>query len=320
MYNVKKRSRMHTLIALLVAVLLFLIATVWISFDRLFWRRGEYNRLISTEGIYDIHLSERSLTVPDLCGQIYTGADMANAAGTDDFYVVVAHEYEDDSPEGTILEQLPPANTKRKRSNGKRCAVEVAVSTGHPTLPLPELSGKDVRDATIQLESMGLAVCTKNVLSSASPSSSSRCGKIRFTSPPAQSPVKIGDKITLYIADNSEGGSVKCPDLQGMYRIDAMSALHACGLEIGEISQDTDIPFYCFGKVVLQSRIPNTYVKIGTKIDITLDDTGCDLPLLDGIDNQKKHTGTSTGRKWFWFGSKQLKERSFKWYTNKLEE
>jgi len=126
----------------------------------------------------------RPRTVPDLSGQTYDGASKQlqslrlNPLRRDDF--------SDTVPPGAVMGTSPPAGTSVPRDG----TVTVSVSKGPDLIPVPDVRGHSVDDATSMLSQAGLSVA--NVYGP------SKRGVVFFTDPPAGQRVHRGSGVNLY--------------------------------------------------------------------------------------------------------------------------
>jgi serine/threonine-protein kinase len=124
-------------------------------------------------------------TIPDLVNHSF---DEANAALTGAQLQVqqVEPEFNDTIAAGNLVALNPPPGTQVPRGS----VVQVAVSKGPETVPLPDLKGQTTDQAKATLESLGLAL---------GGTSGPPDAPVLATSPPAATPVKRGTAIYLLL-------------------------------------------------------------------------------------------------------------------------
>lgn len=176
---------------------------------------------------------------------------------------------------------------------------------------MPALDGIDARDARITLEDMGLTVSVRGCDGHAESTEA-----VIYTQPPSGTQVARGDRITLFVQSSEKADSVRCPDLCGMCRLDAISALRAYGLEVGR-TEGGEGRLYS-SKVRSQSRLPGTFIPKGSSVDIVLEaDTLPDIqPEING-ENVNIRFNFKQGiekHKDFW------RKRAFRWHITRQEE
>ena len=132
-------------------------------------------------------------------------------------------------PEGVVAQQDPPENAILKQTS----QIAVRVSRGPPAFSLPNLTNTDPNEARGVLESTGLRVVIAYEGSQTVPK-----GIVARTNPPADSSVKSGQQVTIYI---SLGRSQIVPDLRGTENLElAQQRLDALGLTVGSVTEEDD--------------------------------------------------------------------------------
>jgi serine/threonine-protein kinase len=124
-------------------------------------------------------------TIPDLVNHSFDEAN-ATLAGLQLQVQQVEPQFNDTIAAGNVVALNPAAGTQVPRGS----VVQVAVSKGPETVPLPDLKGQTVDQAKAALESLGLALGG----TSGPPDS-----PVLATSPPAGTPVKRGTAIYLLL-------------------------------------------------------------------------------------------------------------------------
>jgi beta-lactam-binding protein with PASTA domain len=169
-------------------------------------------------------------------------------------------------PVGVVFQQDPPPNTLLKKTS----VIQVRVSSGPPPFKLPPLTNTDPETARLTLESTGLKVELAYEGSLNLPK-----GVVTRTEPPADSSVRPGDTIKVFI---SMGETARVPDLKGMRQTPeepvAENALNAAGLTLGAVTEvgreevgdaiDSVPP----GNVFSQEPAPGTELEKGAAVNI----------------------------------------------------
>lgn len=169
-----------------------------------------------------------SVPVPQLVGlSIQNAIAVANQNG---FQLVELERIDSvEWAEGVVVQQDPPENTILKKTS----QVAVRVSRGPPAFKLPNLTNTDPNEARGVLEGTGLKVTiayegSQTVLK----------GIVTRTDPPADTNVKSGQEVKLYI---SLGKSQIVPDLRGTENLElAQQRLEALGLVVGSVTEEDD--------------------------------------------------------------------------------
>jgi serine/threonine-protein kinase len=124
-------------------------------------------------------------TIPDFVNHSF---DETNASLTGGRLQVqqLEPQFSDTVAAGNVVALNPPAGTQVARDS----VVQVTVSKGPETVPLPDLKGQTVAQAKATLESLGLAL---------GGTSGPPDAPVLATSPPAATPVKRGTPIYLLL-------------------------------------------------------------------------------------------------------------------------
>jgi beta-lactam-binding protein with PASTA domain len=201
------------------------------------------------------------------------------AALPDAYYdVTTVHLHDSEQPSGVVLRQTPCEGLRRKIVVGdERIAVKLVVSLGPRYETVPDLTGKDGRQAQIDLEKQGFSV---NVIQRTTRGTITRSNGVLQQDPPAGCRLKAGSTVTLYVARPQVEASVQCPSLVGLDRMSALAALRSAGLTVGEITvMPTDDPitieeplsaFWADDTVVSQGRPAGCWLPKGTTVDLIL--------------------------------------------------
>ncbi|MBR3895027.1 MAG: PASTA domain-containing protein [Clostridia bacterium] len=193
-----------------------------------------------------------TLEIPDLCDK-----PLASATLDGRFEVEIEYRYDTKAPAGTVLSQSPAAGSRRKLTReNPQCTLSLTVSLGKEAVTLPNLVGKDARDAAAELRKLGLAVETVTV------NSAYRAGTVLSSLPKAGTRLPKGETVVLNVSGGIPTGTVTVPDLAGLSRSDALIALWTAQLAVREVVEvDSDAPA---GSVIRQSHRPGTVVAAGT--------------------------------------------------------
>ena len=166
-------------------------------------------------------------------------------------------QYSVKAQKGQVLSQQPYAGARVKE--GRR--IYLTISRGEETVRMPDVRGRSLRDARLDLMRLGLAV-----------------GDIAFEyndSIPSQrvitqgivpgTAVAAGTTTSLIVCLGSSG--VKMPDLVGMTMDDALQTIDQSGLVRGAVTSRSSATFDA-GTVLEQSPSADSTVKPGTVVNI----------------------------------------------------
>jgi beta-lactam-binding protein with PASTA domain/tRNA A-37 threonylcarbamoyl transferase component Bud32 len=187
--------------------------------------------------------------VPDLKGLTAEQARTAlQAAG---FVVDIAQQSDETVPKDTVMSWNPQG------TQPKGTTITVVVSSGPPTVAIPDLIHDDFADAADQLKALGLNVVRKDDYSDDEPNP----GKVISTSPPAGSSVPKNSKVTVVVSKGPK--TVTVPTVTGTTLDRAKAAITAAGLSVGNIYGPDKGKF-----VVLQTPSAGDTVPRGSSVDL----------------------------------------------------
>ena len=240
----RKRARENTRqIWILVLSFALFLASAWVVFDELF-------APLDNEG-------ER-VTVPD-----YTGVNADSVMPPSWLEIRNEYRYNTDVPAGTVIAQSPTGGSQRKITKSRPiCKLTLTVSLGAETVRLPDVVGEDVRRAESILHEIGLAVRTE-VRTGAYPE-----GTVYAMHPRADTELPKGSMITLSVSAGVPAATVTVPDVVGMQRGEALTALWLAQLSVDEVIEEASDAEE--GVVIRQNYQSGTVVMAGTRITLTV--------------------------------------------------
>ncbi len=214
----------------------------------------------STENSTD-NSESASVIMIDVVGKTQEQAVLllTQAGITSDMYTV---EYENskDVEKGVVINQsINDGNQVTKESK-----LVITISGGAKTVKVPDMKGKDAKDAQETLKNAGFDVSVKYDYSD-----EIEKDKVISTDPKADSDVPEGAKITLIVSNGKEITETIVPDLKGKTKKEAKKLLEDAKLELGEVTEEVSEDVEA-GKVIRQSIAANTSVTTGNKVDITI--------------------------------------------------
>ena len=137
--------------------------------------------------------------------------------------------------------------------------VQVVISTGMETIPMPDLSGKTVSEAREALAGYEIEEIRQT-------NSDVEAGRIILTDPKAGEDLEAGATVTLFVSLGSADLPVQVPDLTGMTTVAARNRLTLLGLSLGTVTEvESDEPE---GTIVSQSIKKDSRVAKGTTINV----------------------------------------------------
>mgnify|MGYP000843900035 CR=1 FL=1 len=152
--------------------------------------------------------------------------DAVKANKSYQFTFVEKTKNDPDTPAGTILDQSPKAGTKVKEN----ATVTLTVSSGSQPITVPDLTGSSQADAETALSNLGLESKIVSITSDTVDK-----GTVVSTDPPADSQVKKGDTVTVYVSSGKAVEKVAVPNVAGLSLDDAKKKLANAGLKAGDV-------------------------------------------------------------------------------------
>ncbi|MDD6033743.1 MAG: Stk1 family PASTA domain-containing Ser/Thr kinase [Oscillospiraceae bacterium] len=195
--------------------------------------------------------------MPNLVGMVYDEIRTQDAYKQFNF-VVEERELTDSYPAGQIYYQSVQPGTTVKVNR----TIRIKVSDGIVTLVVPDLVGRDVREAEQTLYNMGLDYTIRTQVVEGVPAD-----QVIQTDPPVGTQVEKTTPIVLYISRGQAQVASKVPNVVGRDVEDATARMAAVGLAVTVTEVDSDQEA---GIVVEQSLEPNDYVKEGDTVELSV--------------------------------------------------
>jgi eukaryotic-like serine/threonine-protein kinase len=183
--------------------------------------------LISALTAMRLAIHGREVTIPKLVGMGPFEAERAGAALG--LQVVVERQfYSADIPEGRIMTQMPPPETRVRRG----WSVRVAQSLGPQRVAIPNVTGGSERVAELNIQRRGLSLGSIAHLHLPG----APLDQVMSQSPPANASGVSAPKISLLVSDGPDLPVYVMPNLTGQPLGSAMLALQDAGIKVGKIS------------------------------------------------------------------------------------
>lgn len=215
--------------------------------------------LVVAVAAYFLFFTGADVTVPDVTGMTLEEAEVAlDDAGLE--IGRITEEATEDSEPGIVLSQTPPAGDTA--AEGSR--VDVVVARAVEGVEVPDVLGLSLDDATAVIEEAGLTVRSDEVFSS-----DVDAGLVVSQSPQPGTRVESGAEVGLSVSKGPEpAANVSVPDLSGMSRDEAETALDAAGLGIRVVQMNSEaVPA---GDVVTQAPGAGSSVAPGTTVAVVV--------------------------------------------------
>ena len=200
----------------------------------------------------------KEIEVPNLVGRVYD--EVVEEYSKQGIEIIKDKvEYSSEQPEGSVISQTPEKGTKTKDKK-----IKVVVSKGQKMVEVPDVTGKDIKVATYELEdTLGFKIEREDVVSEKVAS-----GIIISQDAKKVETLPYGSTIKLQVSKGDGKETVVVPNVLGKTESDAKSALEALGLTVSvKYSEDKT---KSNAVVIAQSYPQNQTLKQGTLVEITV--------------------------------------------------
>jgi serine/threonine-protein kinase len=179
-------------------------------------------------------------------------------------FEIAAQEYSPGKSQGVILSQIPLPHTKVKPGRN----IKFVVSLGQKLISIPDLAGKTVRQAMLDLETAGLFL--GEIAWAFSDTLPERL--VVFSYPAAATEIPLGSAVNLMVNRGRASSFTYTPKLIGKTQTEAVKLLAGKSLRIGVIRYRTD-ENYLPETVLEQSEPEGAELDVGTEIDLVISTT-----------------------------------------------
>jgi beta-lactam-binding protein with PASTA domain len=173
----------------------------------------------------------------------------------DGFEPRVVKEATDAAPAGIVFDQSPVAGTQLTRGS----VVEIVVSTGKPTVTVPDVRGSPLADAVTTLSRLGLESQVVEV------NSGTAAGTVTGQAPAAGEVVVSGATVRINVSVGPK--QVAVPSVTGLFYETAAAQLQAAGFAVARRDVDSDLPL---DTVVTQDPAGNTTATKGATVTLSV--------------------------------------------------
>lgn len=179
-------------------------------------------------------------------------------------YKISANEYSPGKPPGVVLSQMPLPGTKVKEGR----EVRLVVSLGQKQIAVPNVTGKSVRQAMLDLESSGLKL--GEIAWAYSDTIPERV--VVFSYPAAGTEIPIASFVNLMVNRGRVSTFTYVPKVVGMSLTDAKKRLEEKSLRLGSVKRRTD-DNYLPQTVLEQSEPEGAEVDVNSEVDLVISQT-----------------------------------------------
>lgn len=179
-------------------------------------------------------------------------------------YEIASETYSPGKAEGVILNQYPEPGTRVKSGR----SIKFVTSLGKKMVAIPNLAGKSVRQAMLDLEANGLTL--GDIAWAFSDTIPERV--VVFSYPAATTEIPLGAPVNLMVNRGRASSFTYMPDITGMPLSQAKMKLEEKLLKVGVISYRTD-ENYLPETVLEQSEPEGAELDVNTEIDLVVSTT-----------------------------------------------
>ncbi len=177
---------------------------------------------------------------------------------------VTSYEYSPGKEKGIILNQFPIEGTKVKQDR----IIKFVISQGQKLLPIPNMAGRSVRQAMLDLEATGLIL--GEIAWAISDTLPERV--VVFSYPAAGTEIPLGSPVNLMVNRGRATDFTYMPRLTGLTLTEAQNRLEDKYLKLGIVSYRTD-ENYLPETVLEQSESEGNELDVNTEIDLVVSST-----------------------------------------------
>lgn len=179
-------------------------------------------------------------------------------------YEISGKEFSPGKEAGVVLNQFPLADTKVKSGR----SIKFVVSLGKKMVAIPDVAGKSVRQAMLDLESAGLSL--GEIAWAFSDTIPERV--VVFSYPAASTEIPLGASVNLMVNKGRASDFTYMPKVVGLPLSEAQRLIEEKLLKVGIVSYRTDDKF--LPETVLEQAEPQgTELDVGTEIDLVVSST-----------------------------------------------
>jgi serine/threonine-protein kinase len=199
-----------------------------------------------------------TIPMPNVVGQ---QVDAATKLLRDQGFTNIQNKLQNDdkAPLNEVLAQDPAANAEVSKDS----PVVLTISAGPAVVPVPDVSGKTVADASNALGQAGFKVGTTTQEASSTVDN----GKVIRTDPGANANLAKGSTVNLVVSSGPAQQTV--PSVVGLTESGARDALTAKGFTV-DVQYTPDADQSGNGHVLDQDPAPNSKADAGSKVTITV--------------------------------------------------
>lgn len=203
----------------------------------------------------------QDVDVPNLVGQQYTDIQAKVTSGEYKFNFVTKDGFDITKPDGQVLSQDPQSGTSKKIKDNSTITLTVNKTEGY--VAVPDVTGETQSSALKDLQTIGLSTNVVNVVDN-----NTAKGLVVNTDPVANSAVKKGTTVTVYVSSGASTTKVQVPDVIDSSLDQAKKSIESAGLKVGNVT--TRDSSKSKNTVLETDPLPTTSVASGTAVDLVV--------------------------------------------------
>lgn len=179
-------------------------------------------------------------------------------------YEIAGEEFAPGKEKGLIIRQYPIAGMEVKPGR----IIKLIIAKGQKMVGIPQVSGKSVRQAVLDLETAGLTV--GEIAWAFSDTIPEKV--VVFSYPSAGTEIPSGSPVNLMVNRGRATDFTFMPKVIGMPMEDARKLIEGKGLKVGKLKTRTDENFLP-ETVLEQSEVEGAELQLGTEVDLVVSKT-----------------------------------------------
>lgn len=160
----------------------------------------------------------RTVTYPELVGSLESQLPSLSEYDVKKIYV-----HSDIYPRSVVISQSPEGLSRRKTLKA-RPELEIRISAGRESAEMPELSGRSLYEARVELGKMGCRIKTVKIYGE-------EHDRVLKSYPAAGKSISSGQSVVLYVGAQARESTLRVPRLAGLELDTAVELVEGLGLE-----------------------------------------------------------------------------------------
>lgn len=203
----------------------------------------------------------KDVEIPNFVGQKYEDLAAKKASGEYKFNFIKQDGFDITKSDGEVLDQNPKPSLGKKVKDNSDITLTVNKIGDH--VAVPDVTKLKQEEAVTKLQSSGLVANPVSVVDS-----NTAKGIVVKTDPVANTAVKKGSTVNVYVSSGSSNTKVQVPNVIDSSESDAKRKIEAAGLKIGSVTTKDSAKDK--GIVIETNPLPTTSVASGSAVDLVV--------------------------------------------------